>query len=218
MFSKIQILGFGSYYISVLYDIINDNKIAENIDVYRNIPASNEPVFLTKSFPIKIHDPNDIEIDASVPCVLGVSGGINKNLVFDYFLENFNISEESYLTVSDQTSAIASSSEIKKGCVLEHNVSVASQARLEFGVSIKRGASIGHHCLINRFVDINPGAVIAGKVVIGEKTTIGAGAIIIDGVAIGSNSIIGAGSVVTKNIPSNVIAYGNPCKIVRNND
>jgi len=40
---------------------------------------------------------------------------------------------------------------------------------------------------------------------------------IINEVKIGNNSIIGAGSVVTKDIPDNVVAYGNPCKIIREN-
>ena len=44
---------------------------------------------------------------------------------------------------------------------------------------------------------------------------IGAGAIILPGVTIGENSIIGAGSVVTKSIPNNVVAVGNPCKVLR---
>lgn len=44
---------------------------------------------------------------------------------------------------------------------------------------------------------------------------IGAGAIILPGVTIGKNSVIGAGSVVTKDIPSNVLALGNPCKVVK---
>ncbi|WP_418235800.1 hypothetical protein [Brachyspira pulli] len=35
------------------------------------------------------------------------------------------------------------------------------------------------------------------------------------GVTIGKNSVIGAGSIVTKDIPSNVVAFGNPCKVVR---
>ena len=38
---------------------------------------------------------------------------------------------------------------------------------------------------------------------------------ILPGVSIGENTVIGAGSVVTKNIPANCIAYGNPCKVVR---
>ena len=38
---------------------------------------------------------------------------------------------------------------------------------------------------------------------------------IVPGVTIGENTVIGAGSVVTKNIPANVVAYGNPCKVIR---
>lgn len=41
------------------------------------------------------------------------------------------------------------------------------------------------------------------------------GAIIGPGVTIGDNSVIGAGSVVTKNIPANVVAVGNPCRIIK---
>lgn len=50
---------------------------------------------------------------------------------------------------------------------------------------------------------------------IGENCWIGAGAIIMPGVAIGDNVVIGAGSIVTKDIPSNVVAVGNPCRIMR---
>lgn len=54
-------------------------------------------------------------------------------------------------------------------------------------------------------------------VIIGDNVWIGGGAVILPGVIIGDNVVIGAGSVVTKNIPSNTIAYGNPCKVVRDN-
>lgn len=50
---------------------------------------------------------------------------------------------------------------------------------------------------------------------IGKNCWIGAGAIILPGVTIGDNSVIGAGSVVTKDIPANVVAVGNPCKVLR---
>lgn len=50
---------------------------------------------------------------------------------------------------------------------------------------------------------------------IGENCWIGAGAIILPGVNIGDNTVIGAGSVVTKDIPSCVVAVGNPCKVLR---
>ncbi len=51
---------------------------------------------------------------------------------------------------------------------------------------------------------------------IGKNCWIGAGALIMPGINIGDNVVIGAGSVVTKDIPGNVVAVGNPCKILRN--
>ena len=53
---------------------------------------------------------------------------------------------------------------------------------------------------------------------IGKNCWSGAGAIIVPGITIGDNVVIGAGSVVTKDIPSNVIAVGNPCKVLREID
>lgn len=50
---------------------------------------------------------------------------------------------------------------------------------------------------------------------IGKNCWIGAGAIVLPGVSIGDGSVIGAGSVVTKDIPKNVVAVGNPCRVVR---
>lgn len=50
---------------------------------------------------------------------------------------------------------------------------------------------------------------------IGNNVWIGAGAIILPGITIGDNSVIGAGSVVTKDIPANVVAVGNPCRVLR---
>lgn len=53
-------------------------------------------------------------------------------------------------------------------------------------------------------------------VVIGDNCWIGANVTICPGVTIGENTVIGAGSVVTKDIPSNVVAFGNPCRVVKN--
>lgn len=50
---------------------------------------------------------------------------------------------------------------------------------------------------------------------IGDNVWIGAGAILLPGVRIGNNSVIGAGSVVTRDIPENVVAVGNPCRVLR---
>ncbi|MBS1371319.1 MAG: sugar O-acetyltransferase [Lentisphaeria bacterium] len=50
---------------------------------------------------------------------------------------------------------------------------------------------------------------------IGNNVWIGAGAVLLPGITIGDNSVIGAGSIVTKDIPANVVAVGNPCRVLR---
>lgn len=66
----------------------------------------------------------------------------------------------------------------------------------------------------------NPAVRLAGReyaapIRIGNNVWIGGGAIICPGVTIGDNTTIGAGSVVTKDIPANVVAVGNPCRVLR---
>ncbi len=50
---------------------------------------------------------------------------------------------------------------------------------------------------------------------IGKNCWIGANAVILPGITIGDNVVVGAGSVVTKDLPSNVVAVGNPCRVLR---
>lgn len=50
---------------------------------------------------------------------------------------------------------------------------------------------------------------------IGKNCWLGAGTVIVPGVTIGDNTVIGAGSIVTKDIPANVVAVGNPCRVLR---
>ena len=61
----------------------------------------------------------------------------------------------------------------------------------------------------------NRGLEYARPVTIGHNVWIGAGVNILPGVTIGDNTVIGAGSVVTKDIPSNVLAVGDPCRVVK---
>jgi maltose O-acetyltransferase len=85
--------------------------------------------------------------------------------------------------------------------------------------------TIGNNVLIAPNVGIytathptDPGLRLKGfeygkPIVIGDNVWIGGGVSILPGVTIGENSVIGAGSVVTKDIPSGVVAYGNPCTL-----
>lgn len=55
----------------------------------------------------------------------------------------------------------------------------------------------------------------AKPIVIGDNVWLGSGAIVLPGVTIGENTVVGAGSVVTKDLPANVVAVGNPARVIR---
>lgn len=89
------------------------------------------------------------------------------------------------------------------------------------------GITIGHHCFIGpncgMYTAVHPliaeernaGLEQALPITIGDNCWIGADVTILPGVTIGSNVVIGAKSVVTKDIPDNVVAVGNPCRVMR---
>ena len=59
------------------------------------------------------------------------------------------------------------------------------------------------------------GALIPEPITVGNRVWIGGGSTILSGVTIGDDSVIGAGSVVSHDIPSGVLAAGNPCRVIR---
>lgn len=82
---------------------------------------------------------------------------------------------------------------------------------------INTNASVDHDCVIGRAAHIGPGVALAGDVHVGDRTFIATGTIVIPQRRIGPDSIVGAGSVVIRNLPSNIVAFGNPAGIQRSN-
>ena len=87
------------------------------------------------------------------------------------------------------------------------------------GIFIGDNCLIGHNTVIatlnHGMLPEERGDLIPSPVRIGNGVWIGSGSIILPGVTIGDNAIIGAGSVVTKDIPADMIAVGNPAKVIR---
>ncbi len=84
-------------------------------------------------------------------------------------------------------------------------------------ISISDNVIVGANCLItdSDWHPLDPRAGNPKPVTIGANVWVGYGSIIMKGVSIGENSVIGAGSVVVKDLPPNVVAAGNPCKIIK---
>lgn len=216
---KIILLGHSDGGVPIIMDLGAEILGCREYDIVKNVdrPDCPYPSNLYKS----VHF-FDFEYDFDSNQKFGVHFGVHhsnvKYLLYHHFLENFKIEADRYLNLIHPTAYFAPSSKVKGGAFIEPMTVVSSMCKLGFGVTIKRSASVGHHANLEDFVNINPGVVISGYANIGESTEIGSGAVISNNITIGKRCLIGAGSVVTRDIPDGVIAYGNPCKVVRENE
>ena len=98
-----------------------------------------------------------------------------------------------------------------------HNCVILDCAPVRFGDGVFVGPNCGFYtaghplCAAQR----NQGLEFARPITVGDHVWIGGGVQVLPGVTIGSGSVIGAGSVVTRDIPANVVAAGNPCRVLR---
>ena len=83
---------------------------------------------------------------------------------------------------------------------------------------INTGSTFDHECVIEDYCHIAPGVNISGCTTVGEGTWVGVGSCVIQCLHIGKNCMIGAGSVVVKDIPDSVVAFGNPCRVIKKNE
>lgn len=130
--------------------------------------------------------------------------------------ELFRKSELGAPTIIHHQAVVATSARIGENSHLLAGAIVAAGCVVGHASIINTKASVDHESHLGAGVHIAPGATLCGCVHVGDYTMIGAGAVVLPRVKIGSSVIVGAGSVVTRDIPDNVVAYGNPARVMRN--
>lgn len=107
--------------------------------------------------------------------------------------------------------------EIGENFYANHGLIILDPAKVKFGNNVFIGPNCGFYTPEHPLDAENriKGYEYAFPINIGNNVWFGGNVVILSGVTIGDNSVIGAGSVVTKDIPANVIAAGNPCKVIR---
>lgn len=116
---------------------------------------------------------------------------------------------------------------IHPSAVIGKNTVIGAGTVVMAGVIVNNDCNVGEHCILNtkssldhdskmgEYSSFSPGVTTGGNVSIGKMCAIGVGVNILHGMSIGDYSVIGSGALVTKPIGSNVVAYGIPCKVVR---
>lgn len=107
--------------------------------------------------------------------------------------------------------------EVGRNFFANHNIVILDAAKVTFGDNVFVAPNCGFYTA-GHPIDANQrnaGLEYAKPITIGNDVWIGAGVHVMPGVTIGSNVVIGGGSVVVKDIPSDSVAVGNPCRVIR---
>ena len=210
MLTKLTILGKSDAAITMIMDNLESCNLFPELIIVNNLDLPIEHTFDNPKFKYTIV--KDL-VDRTTSFALGVANAYTKLKA----IKEFDISDLEFINIINRTSFISSTAILGKGLLINNFATIGAHAQIGNFVNISNRVSVNHHSVIEDFASINPGVNLAGNVCVGKGTLIGIGATISNGITIGKNSIIGAGSVVVRDIPDNVIAYGNPCKPMREN-
>ena len=195
---NIYLYGAGGH-AKVIIDILKENDIfvAEIIDDNKDLTSLLEiPIIST--------------FKTDKPIIVSIGDNLIRKKIADKF------DGVPFSKAIAKSAIISELAEIGDGSVVMQGSIIQSSVKIGKHVIVNTGATIDHDCTIGDFVHIAPGSNLCGNIEVGDGSLIGAGVIIIPGIKIGKWSVIGAGSVVTRNIPDNVIAFGSPCRMIRN--
>ncbi|MEU2544089.1 sugar O-acetyltransferase [Streptomyces roseolus] len=139
--------------------------------------------------------------DAAQPVIAELLGGLGAGA---HIRPPLFVDYGSYITVGEDT-------------FINYNLTALDVAPITIGRDCQIGPNVQ---LLTPTHPVEPGPrrdklEAARPITIGDNVWLGGGAIVLAGVTIGDNSVIGAGSVVTKDVPANVVAVGNPARVIR---
>jgi sugar O-acyltransferase (sialic acid O-acetyltransferase NeuD family) len=215
---KLHLLGYSESSLSRILDVLWMSGYRDAVTIIQNREAEPKYPYAYPGISSQVLPWDDwVKPPDDSKYLFSVTSVNSKRQVYASFLDKYGIEQRDYTTLIHPSAILSDTIEIGPGCFIEPGAIITSFAQLGFGVSVNRGVTIGHHTTLGDYVSLNPGVHVAGHCHIGDGTLIGMGACVFNGVRIGRNSIIGGGSIVTKDIPEGVIAWGNPCTIVKEN-
>lgn len=121
-----------------------------------------------------------------------------------------------FINAIHPTAVIAENVKIKAGTVVMANATINTGTQIGQHCIVNTSASVDHDCILGDYSSLAPAVVLGGSVQIGESSAISIAACAIHGVKVGNHTVIGAQSLVLKDVGDLSVAYGSPCRFIRN--
>jgi sugar O-acyltransferase (sialic acid O-acetyltransferase NeuD family) len=153
---------------------------------------------------------NQYKIEAGL---ITIGDNYSRSIVYDSIIKQMPSFE--FINAIHPSVIIGKNVEIGFGVVIMAGVIINPLSKIGNFTFFATGCQIEHDCVIEDYASVSAGSVMGGYVSIGMFSAITLGVVILDRLKIGKNSVIGSGSLVLKNIPDNVLAYGNPINKIR---
>ncbi len=129
-----------------------------------------------------------------------------------------SIGEPKFATVIHESVRHSAYTEFGEGSIITAGCIITTQVSIGRHVILNLSTTVGHDCIIEDFVTVAPLAAISGNVYLSQGAEVGTGAALKQAIRIGSCSMVGMGAVMTKDLPENQLAVGNPARVVRSLD
>lgn len=213
---KIVIIGAGQHARVVLYNIEEQNKY-EVIGYLDSDDNRIGDIFEGKKILGNYQKENLKEFSKKIGTnkfFIGFGNMKYRKKVFDYFINN----GWEAVNIIHPNAVVSKNARLGKGILIECGCLITPNPVIGDNVVVNTGSQVNHDNIIEDNVYIASGVILSGGIKIGENTLLDDGVIVTLGCSVGKNSLIGAGAVVTKNIPDEVVAYGSPCKVIRENN
>jgi acetyltransferase EpsM len=121
---------------------------------------------------------------------------------------------ERFYTLIHPLAAVSRKAVVGYGTFIGPHVTVMPNTTIGNHCSFRASASIGHDCKVHDFCYMGPNSTLAGHVTLEEGVHIGPNACVHGKVTLGAYAVAGMGTMVLKDLPSRVVSFGNPAKII----
>jgi sugar O-acyltransferase (sialic acid O-acetyltransferase NeuD family) len=165
-------------------------------------------------FGIPIYPESELDKSAEFRIIVAIGANHSRKKIVNRLRDKYRGAH--FINAIHPTSHISKFSNIGEGCVIASGSIVGPGSTLGNHVVVNTGGQVDHDCNLGDFSTVAPGVVLGGTVSVGEGAYVSIGAVVRHGLTVGDGAVVGAGAVVLNDVPALVVAYGLPCKVIRN--